>query len=319
MKKIVVYLSMVALLLGCFGCSAKAEPPYDIVFIPKSQISTFWQITMEGFYTATTEYNANGIVRSTENEEDMEGQIALVQQATAQGVDAIILSSISYEGLVESVEQAMDAGVEVVVIDSDVNVADIPVRISTDNYNAGLIMGEKMAELLNYDGQVGLVTFDTATANASQRITGFVDAISAYENMEIVCQWETDSTFDKAENSTKAILENYPEVDGLATFNEILTVGMSRAIESAEREDLVCMGFDNNTEVVDFLERGILDAIVLQNQFAMGYLGAQYAMELVGGQNHENVKIDTGVNVITRENMLDTDIQTLLYPFDLSD
>ncbi len=79
------------------------------------------------------------------------------------------------------------------------------------------------------------------------------------------------------------------------------------------------MGFDNNSEVVDFLERGILDAIVLQNQFAMGYLGAQYAMELVGGENHQNVKIDTGVNVITRENMMDTDIQTLLFPFDLSE
>ncbi|MFI3313416.1 MAG: substrate-binding domain-containing protein, partial [Eubacteriales bacterium] len=234
-------------------------------------------------------------------------------------VDAIVLSSISYEGMVDAVEEAMDAGVEVVIIDSDVNVEDIPVRISTDNYNAGLIMGEKMAELLDYKGQVGLVTFDADTANASQRVTGFVDAINGYEDMEIVCQLETVSSFDAAEQSTLDILAQYPKVGGLATFNEILTVGMSRAIQAEEREDLVCMGFDNNTQVVDYLERGILDAIVLQNQFAMGYLGAQYALELLNGTKHENVQIDTGVNVVTRENMLDTDIQTLLYPFDLSD
>lgn len=319
MKKIMVWLMLFLLLVTAVGCGSTTTQSYRVVFIPKSQISTFWQITIDGFYTATTEYNVEGEVRSTLNEEDLVGQQTLVREAAEEGVDAIVLSSISYEGMVDAVEEAMNAGVQVVIIDSDVNVDAIPVRISTDNYNAGLIMGEKMAELLNYQGQVGLVTFDADTANASQRVTGFVDAINGYEGMEIVCQLETVSSFDAATLSTVDILRFYPQVDGLATFNEILTVGMSRAIESEGREDLVCMGFDNNTQVVDYLERGVLDATVLQNQFAMGYLGAQYALELLNGTNHKNVQIDTGVNVVTRENMLDTDIQTLLYPFDLSD
>ncbi len=305
-----------ALLLLC-GCTMQPPPSTaKILFIPKSQLSSFWKITIDGFYTAVAEYNIEGVMNSTLSEEDVVGQCKLVREAPEQGYDAIILSANSYEGLADAVREVMDQGVEVVVIDSDVNVPEIDVRISTDNYLAGFEMGEAMAELLDYEGEVGMLAFDAGTENSSARISGFADAIGQYPNLTIVERQETISTEEGARLSTHQLLRRNPDLAGIATFNEIITVGMGKALVEAEGQDMVCVGFDNNALVMDYLETGVLDAVVLQNQFAMGYLGAQYALECIAGTVKEKTNIDTGVQVVTRENMFDAEIQPLLYPFD---
>lgn len=313
-RKILSILSLLVLVVCVIiVAKPKSSEQYKIMFIPKSSISTFWKIAIEGFDTAIAEYNAYGEVRNTESEEDAEGQSQIVRDAIAEGFDAIVISSNSYEELAEPVLEAMAAGLEVVVIDSDVNVPEVKVRVSTDNYVAGFNMGEKMAELLEYEGDIGVISFDTVTQNGYDRMNGFFDAIDGHENINIVQDVMISSDISVAEYTTKIIIGNTENLDGIATFNEITTVGMCQALEKLDRTDLICVGFDNNTKVVDFLERGIMDITVIQNQFAMGYLGVEYAVKLLDGEKLSDVKIDTGTHIVTRDNMYE--LQTILFPF----
>lgn len=313
-KRIFTVILMLGFILVLFSVSSPTQnDTYRIAFIPKSTISSFWKITIDGFNTAISEYNAYGEIRSTDNEEDFEEQSQLVRDVVAEGFDAIVISATSYELLAEPVREAIAAGVEVVVIDSDVNVDEVTVRISTDNYAAGFAMGEKMAELMHYEGEIGVLAFDTVTQNANDRIGGFYGAIKQYDGLTVAAHEVTASTEAESQRITEKMIDEHPELDGIATFNEIITVGMGKAIEKSGRIDMIGVGFDNNSEVVDFLERGVLDVVMIQNQFAMGYLGAEYAVRMLDGEKFEDVNIDTGTVVVTRENMLD--LQTVVFPF----
>lgn len=312
-KRILAILVLVVIAIGIIIQHTSTTNGKKIMFIPKSTISSFWKITIDGFNTAISEYNYYGEIRSTENEEDVEGQSQIVLDAIAEDFDAIVISANNYELLAEPVLKAIKSGLEVVVIDSDVNVSEIDVRVSTDNYAAGFSMGEKMAESLDYCGEIGVLAFDTTTQNARERIGGFYDAIEQYDEI-IVCAHEvTPSLEEQSRIITEQMIIDNPNIKGIATFNEIITVGLGNAVENLNRSDLVCVGFDNNSVLVDFLERGILDVIVIQNQFAMGYLGAEYAIKTLEGKNFSDLYVDTGTTIVTRENMYD--LPMVLFPF----
>ena len=315
-----VLLVIIVAILVAGGCAMleKHESP-RIMFIPKSQISSFWKITIEGFETAIAEYGARGTICSTKHEEDYEGQAKIVRDAVETGYDAIVISANSYKKLAESVQYAINSGVEVVVVDSDVDVEAVKVRVSTDNYQAGYEMGQTMASLMKYKGNIGMLTFKSYTENLEKRIQGFKDAIEEHEDIKIVAEVETLSSEQDAMRGTRELVESNKEINGIVSFNEIITVAMGKEIEEMQAQNLVAMGFDNNMQVIDYLERGILDGTVVQNQFAMGYLGAQYAFELLNGEKIENEIIDTGVNIVTRENLFDPVIQTILFPFEVEE
>ena len=73
------------------------------------------------------------------------------------------------------------------------------------------------------------------------------------------------------------------------------------------------IGFDSGTQSVDGLKSGDVQGLVVQNPLKMGYLGV---MKMVDVIHHKKVprKIDTGVQVATRENMNDPEIKELIYP-----
>ena len=63
------------------------------------------------------------------------------------------------------------------------------------------------------------------------------------------------------------------------------------------------------------LETGEMDALIVQNPFAIGYLGVQSAHRLLNGKTLEPETV-TETTAVTAENMFDSDIQKILFKFE---
>ena len=57
-----------------------------------------------------------------------------------------------------------------------------------------------------------------------------------------------------------------------------------------------------------------MDALMVQNPFAIGYLGVRSAAELLSGKEIEP-QIITSTTVITKDNMFDEENQRILFKF----
>ncbi len=321
MQKVQFHRVFVVLLIICMGmsttgCSKIKPDQYRIMFIPESQSSNFWNTAMEGFETAVAEYDASGTIRSPEFPGDYMEQAAIVDEAVLAGYNAIILSSNYNKALTNSIEDAIKQGVEVVVIDEEVVMEEVKVCIGTDNYQAGYEMGKTMAYDLNYEGEIGILTFRVSALNLQERIQGFTDALANYQDINIVSEKQILLESVDTRKAVKELLVSHPELKGIATFNKVTTMELGKELQSQEREDMVALGFDSNIQIVEYLEQGILDGTVVQNPFAMGYLGVQTAIELLEGERTKVEKINTGINVVTKENLFDPSIQMILFPFD---
>ena len=290
--------------------------PY-VAFITKSTTSAYWKSTYAGANAAGTAYNLEISFEGPENEEDYETQNELIREAVAKGAKAIVFSAVDYNGNAEAINEAAAAGVKIVVIDSAVNSDCVMCSIGTDNYQAGIMVAEAVLSKTEKALNIGIVNFDENSENGQQREKGFRDGVANDSRVTIVDAINVISTTEEAKEGTIQMLNEHPEINVIVTFNEWTSLGVGYAVKELElAEKTHVVAFDSNVVSVGMLETGEVDALIVQNPYAMGYLGVEYANALINGNKLKEQDVVTATTLVTKENMFEPECQRVLFAFD---
>lgn len=286
----------------------------DVAVIIKSSDSSFWKEFIYGIDAAAQEFNINYYTDAPANEEDSAAQISMIEKAINDDVDVIILSAISAEEAATYVNRAQNMGIKVIIADSGVDTDNINLEVGTDNYKAGMQMGDAVREMDTDVINVGIVNFDASTDNGQLREQGFRDAVSVDDRINIIDAINVSSNVTSAKQGTKDMLASHPEINVIVTMNEWTTLGVGYAIEDLECAGGVQVyGFDSNRFCIDMLETGYIDGLIVQNPFAMGYLCVENAYNLYQGKTVNDKKIYTDTFLVTRDNLYDTETQKVIF------
>ncbi len=317
MKKLVSILLCLCLALGAAGCkgAGSAEQKYVAVIV-KSLNSDFFKNLQSGVDAAATEYNVRVTFEGPEYEEDYAAQNSLIQKAVKNGASAILLSAIDEEKSNLAVQQAVQSGVPVLTVDSDISSPLVRAFIGTNSTSAGAAAAKAAVAALP-SGQpvnIGLVNYTEETQNGKLREQGFRSALQQYSNAKIVGSVTAQSSVASARSGAKQLLKEHPEINVLVGFNEWMTLGIGDAVK-APGGRVHCVGFDANVQSVAMLETGEMHALIVQNPFAMGYLGVKNAAEQAAEGAGEKQLIYTEVTTVTQNNMFESNVQKLLFRF----
>ena len=320
LKKIICMLLCLAVCLCAVSCASGSESDEKkkIAVIVKSVDSDFWHSFQNGVDAAAVEYNVSVTFEGAENEEDYTAQNELINKAVENGADAIVLSAANYTGTVQAVENAAKRGVKIVTADSGTNSDKVSLFIGTDNYKAGeeaaraAVAGFSEGEKI----KIGLVNLAVGTDNGTQREKGFRDYIDKVPSAAVTAGISADSNLESATAAAKKLMIENPDINVIVGFNEWMALGVGYAVRQLGASDRVrTVGFDSNVVSISMLETGEMQALIVQNPFAMGYLSVKYAARLTRGEAPEAAEIYTDVATVTKENMFDGDIQKLLFSF----
>lgn len=309
---------LAALLLS--GCAADAvgSEQHTVALVAKSTETEFWLSVFAGAEAAATEYNLKLSISGPETEEDYESQNRMVAEAVAAGAEALVFSAIDYENNASAIDDAARAGVKIVAIDSSVASNMVSTYIGTDNYAAGQMAAQAALDRVEGELVVGIVNYDISSANGQERERGAVALLDESGRAEVVAVINTLAEAGQARDDTADMLAEHPEINVLLAFNEPTSVGAAEAVsELGLSESVFLVGFDSNVATVDGLQEGSVDALVVQNPYAMGYLGVESAYKLLSGQGDslENT-VDTSTQVVDRENIFTMDSQKALFAFE---
>lgn len=314
-------LAFALLVLALVACSGeqRAAGKKHIAVIPKGSTNEFWKAVHAGAATAGRELGVEILWKGPLREDDRDEQIKVVEDMVVRGVDGIVLAPLDDQALVPAVEDADRQGIPVLIFDSDIAWKDRVSYVATDNYRGGILAAETLAEEIGEKGRVILLRYAEGSASTTQREAGFLETLAKYyPEVEVVSSNQyagatTESAFKTSEN----LLITHEEVDGVFCPNESSTFGMLRALEESGRVGKVrLVGFDASEKLVEALRAGKIDGLVVQNPFMIGDLGVRVLVEHLAGEQVEK-RIDTGVRVVTRDNLDDPDIARLVEP-DLS-
>jgi ribose transport system substrate-binding protein len=250
-------------------------------------------------------------------EDDRDQQIQVVENFTARQVSGIVLAPLDSQALVAPVASAAQAKIPTVVIDSDLKSDKQISFVATDNFKGGQLGGEFLAQQLGGKGKVILLRYQVGSASTEAREAGFLDALKKFPNLQLVSSDQhAGATRELAYQASQNLLNRFGrDVDGIFCPNETATIAMTKALRDIGRAGgkVKLIGFDSGTQSVLDLKNGDVQALVVQDPLKMGYLGVMTVVQHLQGKPVEK-RIDTGVSLVTKENMNQPDMAALLAP-----
>jgi ribose transport system substrate-binding protein len=313
------------------GCgNNRPAAKYRIAVIPKGLTNEFWQSIHRGAERAGADLTAKGtpveiLWDGPRKESDLSDQIAIIQQKSAQGIQAMVLAPQSKD-MVDQVEDVVRAGIKVVIIDSGLNKdkmkdkPDLIVKyVATDNHHGGWLAAEHLMKVLKAakveEPRLVLFRYQPGSESTEKREQGFLDYLDEAKKKGERLRLVSDSVYARATVET-ATAEAGPllarlgsEIDGIFAPNESSAAGMLSVLRSLRlNKKIHLVGFDASEQLLQAEREGDVDALIVQDPYRMGYLGVWTAVQSLEGVDvrGDGKDVSTGENVVTKDN-LDTE------------
>jgi ribose transport system substrate-binding protein len=312
-------VAAIVLALAGVSCSRGAAPAdsgkMTVAVIPKGTSHVFWQSVHAGAQRAATELNIDIVWRGPLREDDRDSQVSEVESFISRGVSGIVLAPLDESALAIPVSNAARSKIPVVIFDSGLKGEDYVSFVATDNLKGGRLAGEHLAKLLNGKGKAVLLRYAEGSNSTTLREQGFLEAMKENPGIEVVSSNQyAGADVEGAYKKSEALLSRFKDIGGVFCPNESTTIGMLRALQDNGSAGKVrFVGFDSSNILVKGLRDGHIDALVLQDPMKMGYLGVKTLVAHTRGESVER-RIDTGVTLVTRENLDDPKMQELVAP-----
>jgi len=296
MKKLIVFLAVLTVIF--VGCSqapdesaaaapAQEEPVKEELYIEVSALGN-----LDYFYDHKMGMEMVGEELGVRTEYvgpaeyDMNAMVAAFEQAIAKKPDGLVV--VGFEPSLNAiVDKAIDQGIPVVTVDADLPGSKRLAFVGTGNYGAGVVGGNKLADLIGGSGKVAIMT-KPGQSNLEERIAGYQAALADYPGIEVVQIADTQSDPVIAAQAASALIQKYPDLAGLACVEGAGGSGAATAVrEAGKAGQIKIVAMDRGNEVLEAIEEGIISASVAQQTALMPY----YAVQIMHNLNNSNVAI----------------------------
>jgi ribose transport system substrate-binding protein len=309
LRAILIVAAALAPLPSCNRQSRKR-----IAVIAKGRSHMFWQSVHAGSEKAARETGVEIIWNAPATETDFNGQLQMVDSAISQHVDSIVLAPIDKTAMAGVVDRAMKQQIPVIIFDSGVDTDNFVAQVATDNFAAGEAGAERIGTILNGAGKVAMVMVQPGSASSMLREEGFQKRIGQkFPKIEIVDRRYGMASFAESMKVAENMLTAHPSLDALFASNESSTVGAVRALKSRPGTKVKLVGFDSSPALVEDVKTGIIDSLVVQDPFRMGYDAVNSAVLKLQGGTPERIQ-NLPPLVVTTANLNDPKVQAQLNP-----
>ncbi|GBF34278.1 ribose ABC transport system [Desulfocucumis palustris] len=321
-------MMMGVLLAGCGGGEQSKETGKDS---EKQIVIGFSQYTLGAPYfveivnAAKKEAEAQGCkFISVDAQDNINKQLADVEDLLAQQIDLLILNAKDPVGAVPAVKQAKEAGVPVIEVDSSIDPsAPVVTTIQSNNDENGKLVGKWLAGQLKgkpikaalisgaqgnpvgqarRDGVFAGVIFgqnqalgkeisDEQAAKGAQEVeeqlknTGKSNISDA--KFQIVAQGWGNWAHEGGLKAMEDILVANPDINVLITENDSMALGALEAIKEAKKENqiLVVAAADGQKEALALIKEGKYGATGMNNPAIIGKTAVEVGLKALKGDN----------------------------------
>jgi ribose transport system substrate-binding protein len=296
-----------------------ADQKVSIPIIVKDTTSFYWQIVLAGARKAGKDLGVNVPELGAQSESDINGEISILENAVSGNPAAIVISPTQFKALGQPVDEAAKK-VKIIGIDSAADSKAFTSFLTTDNVQGGRVAADGLAAAITAkygkaEGDVALITAIPGVGSLDQRAKGFKEELAAkYPGLKLVADKVADGQSTTALNITTDLITANPKLRGIFASNIIMAQGAGQAVaENKVADTLKLVGFDSDDKLIKLLKDGTFAALVVQDPFRMGYDGVKTALAASKGESVPTT-VDTGANLITKENMDSPRSQELLNP-----
>lgn len=204
-----IYLLLAALFLTPVPAWAR-----DCIGMVPAGTSAFWSELEAGARRAADDLQLELYTRGPTQEGRVEVQLQLIDRVLAQGCKALIIAPAG-DAIDTRIVALRDEGIPTVYVDRGVAGDGAYALVATDNFLAGQLAGQQLAERLGQGGRVGLLRLRPGLQSTEERERGFLLAAQA-SGLQVVFDTYLG---DDRQRIAEALSEQLPRIDGLFSPN----------------------------------------------------------------------------------------------------
>ncbi len=316
----VIALAAASMLTGFAHVAPASAQDVTIPIIVKDTTSFYWQIVLAGARKAGVDLGVKVPELGAQAETDVNGQISILENAVAGNPAAVVIAPTEFKALGKPIDEAATK-VKIIGIDSGADSKAFTSFLTTDNVQGGRVAADGLAAAIGaanggkVEGKVALITNAPGAGSLEQRKEGFIEQLKAkYPGLELIADKYADGQATTGLNIATDLITANPDLKGIFASNLIMAQGVGQAVaENNLAGKVALVGFDSDEKLIKFLNDGVISALVVQDPYRMGYDGIKTALAASKGEKVE-ANVDTGANLVTKDNMADPKIDALLNP-----
>lgn len=258
--------------------------PY-IAIVSKGFSQTYWQAVDKGAKAEAKKEGARITFVGPDTESDVEQQIEQLTNALAKNPDAIGFAALDSRASAPLMQQIKSRKIPLIAFDSGVDSTVPLTTVATDNKAAAAAAAKHMAQLVHYQGTVGLVIHDQTSQTGIDRRDGFVGWMKKNApKIKLLAPQYSNSDIQKADDITKSILAAHRNISGIYGSNEASAEGVAKGLQEAGRKGVVAVGFDSGKAQTNAIRSGLLAGSITQDPVTIGKDVVADAMKAIKGQ-----------------------------------
>ncbi len=279
------------------------EEPLTFVFIPKL-VHPWYDVAKEGAEVAIEEFAQLGIeiemIWDSPPIPEITDHMRRIETNIARRPDGLAIACLDPASNTQIINDAVNAGLNVVTFDTDAPESLRKVYIGHNkDFQDGYDLAVYLAELIDYEGEVAVLSGTLSAPNHVGRVDGFRAAMEEFPDITIVDERPDNDELQRAVDLTESLLQAFPNLEGIFGCNATNPIGAARAVKDAGKAGEVrIVGMDDMPETIEFLMEGVIDAVKVQRQWEVGYWTIKYLVAM--NQNHTvPIEHPTGSSILT--------------------
>lgn len=295
--------------------AGKEEEPYSVSVIVNDSNSDRWIAMREGLEQAAQDHNIELNYVSTGAIVDIDEEMALISREIERGADGIIAQMIDSNVNSESVE-AIDSRVALMLLETDVTPEEVYTYIGPDNLAIGTSIAEAVKEDFGagLDGKkIGILAGNQDQIAMQQRLEG-LEAEFLDTGVELLWTIQGQSTETSADIILKQQTSPADIIVALGNSETEAAVDYLLTLPPEKGEDVCLYGAGCSEKAVYYLDKGVIQTLVVPNEFNMGYQSMAGMAKQLEYRLSEVESQTVNYLVVDRTNLYDEENQKILFP-----
>lgn len=294
------------------GCGRPPVP--TIAFIPRTSGTLFWEPAHAGAEVAARSTGTKIYWNAPTREDDVQGQIALVESVIDRKYQGLVLAPDQALALIAPVRRALSKGTPTVIIGSPLPIppANNLSYILNDEGEAGELAAVRVAQLLHGRGSVAILGINPDIAGIMTRARSLEAALMLhYPQIRIVEKRIGSFNVPHDQQIAEETLRANPGLNAIVALTSASTRGTCSALgRGQQNRSTKLVGFDEPDSLL-LMQEASLDSVIVQNSREMGLEAVKtIAAELRGQSVLPQVKLKP--MLVTRENLNSPDVKQML-------
>jgi ribose transport system substrate-binding protein len=275
LRRLLIVCTLIIPLLSCH----RHDSNETYVFISNNIQIPYWRQVTSGFTDAANQLKVHvKVVGPTSY--DPKAEQAALQQAIREKPSGILVHVSEPALLTFDINQAIANGIPVVTLDADAPASKRLLFIGTNNQQAGVMGGQRLAQELKEKGNVVFFTISEQT-NLADRLRGYREALVRYPQIHIIRTVDIGGNPDVASSTVAEILAQHPnEVDAFVCLEAQAGRNVATALNERHMQNKVVLAMDTDPDTLDWIDKSYIAATIAQKPYTMGMVGLRVLDDL---------------------------------------